>query len=102
MTAGMGDAGQAAFPVATRAAGVIGSPARLGGLHNHNLSLAVQDVLYGGDDMLRLERFAVVLADVAVGRDAGLGPQVARELAALAVLDDDDAPAPAEESSAPP
>src|SRR5437764_939939 len=36
------------------------------------------------------ERFAVVLADVALRVEAGLAPEVAGELAAVGVLDDDD------------
>ena len=45
--------------------------------------------LDGVDDVLREEGFAVVLADVAGGDEAGFAAQVAGELAAEIVLDDD-------------
>ena len=45
--------------------------------------------LDGFDDVLREEGLAVVLADVAVGDEAGFAAQVAGELAAEVVLDDD-------------
>ncbi len=45
--------------------------------------------LDGVDDVLGEERLAVVLADVAVGYEAGFAAQVAGELAAEVVLDDD-------------
>ena len=41
------------------------------------------------DDVVRHEGFAIVLADVAVGDEAGFAAQVAGELAAEVVLDDD-------------
>src|SRR5579871_6814864 len=44
------------------------------------------------DNVMRHERFAVVLADIAVRHKAGLAPQVARELPAEIILDDDGAP----------
>ena len=40
--------------------------------------------------MLRFERFTVVFADMPVCFDAGFGPKVTRELAALVIFDDDD------------
>jgi hypothetical protein len=43
------------------------------------------------DDVVGHEGFAVVLADVAVGDEAGFAAEVARELAAVVVLDDDGA-----------
>src|SRR4051812_5597927 len=43
---------------------------------------------------MRHERFAVVLTDVAGCVEAGLAPEITRELAAIAVLDDDDMFAP--------
>ena len=42
------------------------------------------------DNVMRHERFAVVLADVAVRVEAGLAPEVTGELAAVVVLDNDD------------
>ena len=42
------------------------------------------------DNVMRHERFAVVFADVAVGVEAGLAPEIAGELATVAVLNDDD------------
>ena len=40
--------------------------------------------------MMRHEGFAIILADVAVGDDAGLGAQVTGKLAAVVVLDNDE------------
>ena len=56
-------------------------PAGFGRKHVDHV-LAGQNVLDAGHDVLRLERLAVVLANVAVGDDAGLGPQVPSELTA--------------------
>ncbi len=48
------------------------------------------ELLFDGfDDVVGHEGFAVVLADVAVGDEAGFAAQVAGELAAEVVLDDD-------------
>src|ERR1051325_6786819 len=49
---------------------------------------AGQDLFYSSDDVLRFERFSVVLPDVAVRDESGLCPQVTGELAAEIVLDD--------------
>src|SRR5438132_10742442 len=54
------------------------------------LRLAGEDLLHAVGDVVRQERLAVVLADVRVGRDAGLGSEIARELAAEVVLHDDE------------
>ena len=54
-------------------------------------SCARQNLLDAVDDVVRHERLAIVLANVAVGDEAGLGAQIARELAAVVVLDDDHA-----------
>src|SRR5260370_8175550 len=48
--------------------------------------------LHGVDNVMRHERFAVVLANVAAGHKAGFAAQVARELAAVVVLHDDGMP----------
>src|SRR6516165_6376080 len=47
----MGDPRESALPVGAGTARMIGSPAWLGGLHDHDLRLAVQDVLNGGDNV---------------------------------------------------
>ena len=62
-----------------------------------NQVFAGQDVLDTSDDVLRLERLPVVLADVPRCDEAGLGPQVASELTAEVVLDDDNSLAPAQD-----
>ena len=56
------------------------APARLDGLHLDHLLAAVQGLQHAGDDVLGLERLAVVLADVAVGRQPRLGPQQPADL----------------------
>src|ERR1019366_9231602 len=53
------------------------------------LGFTCQLLLDGFDDVVREERLAVVLADVSVGHEAGLAAEVARELSAVIVLDDD-------------
>ena len=57
---------------------------------NGESGLAGQLLLDRFDDVVRHEWFAVVLADVAVRVEAGLAPEIAGELAAVVVLDDDD------------
>ena len=54
-----------------------------------SLVFAGQLFLHCFHDVVRHERFAVVLADVAVRDEAGFAAQVARELPAVVVLDDD-------------
>ena len=51
--------------------------------------LAGELLLDGFDDVVGHEGFAIVFADVAVGDEAGFAAQVAGELAAEVVLDDD-------------
>ena len=51
--------------------------------------LAGELFLHRFDNVVRHERFAVVLANVSVGDEAGFAAQVAGELAAVVVLDDD-------------
>lgn len=58
--------------------------------HLHDVRARLHDVSHRGHDVRGLERLAIELADVAVRRDPRLGTQVARELAALIVLNDDD------------
>src|SRR2546428_1441173 len=82
-------------PLSARAGRVFRPPAGLRRQHLDHL-FAGQDSLDAGHDVLRLERLAVIFPDVTVCDDSGLGPQVPRELPALVVLDDDDAPALAE------
>jgi hypothetical protein len=52
-----------------------------------------QNVLDPRHNVLGLEWLAVVLPDVGMRSDARLGSQMASELTALVVLDDNDAPA---------
>src|SRR5438128_6569155 len=54
------------------------------------LRLAGEHLPHALDHVVGQERLAVVLADVGVRDDPCLGAQVARELAAVVVLDDDD------------
>src|SRR5258708_2606387 len=56
------------------------------------LGFATQLFLYCFDDVVRHKWFPVVLADVSIGHEAGFAPQVAGELAAVVVLDDDRVP----------
>ena len=58
---------------------------------------AGQLLFHAFDNVVRHERFAVVLADVAVRVEAGLAAEIAGELAAVVVLDDDDVLAAARE-----
>src|ERR1041384_2615071 len=55
-----------------------------------NVGFAGENRLDALDDVMRHERFAVVLADVAVRRKAGLAAQVAGKLAAVVILHNDD------------
>ena len=52
--------------------------------------LAGQLIFDRFDNVMRHERFAVVLADVALRVEAGLAPEITGELAAVAVLDNND------------
>src|SRR6266545_6575979 len=52
--------------------------------------LAGKLLFHGFDDVVRHERLAVVFANVAMGVEARLAAQVAGELAAVIVFDDDD------------
>src|SRR6266436_4023477 len=56
---------------------------------NGELCVPAELFLHGVDNMVRHERFAVVLANVAAGHKAGFAPQVARKLPAVVVLHDD-------------
>src|SRR5437879_2100095 len=58
---------------------------------------ACQDRLDAVRDVVGHERLAVVLPDVTGGGEAGLRSQIARELAAVVVLDDDDLAAPGQD-----
>src|SRR2546426_446653 len=59
---------------------------------NGELRLPAELFLYGFDNVVRHERLAVVLANVAVGDKAGFAAQVAGKLAAVVVFDDDGVP----------
>jgi hypothetical protein len=56
-----------------------GKPVPAGQLFFHSL-----------DDVMRHERFAVVLSDVAVGFESSFTSQLSGELSAVVVLDDED------------
>src|SRR5262249_45525838 len=84
-------------PVVRGTRGLLRLPTPFFGEHLNHFRPQLQDFLDTSYDVLRLEWLAVVLADVAMSRDPRLGPQVARELAALVVLDDDDPPALAQD-----
>ena len=75
---------------------MLGLPAWFGRQHLDHL-FSSKDFLHAGHHVLWLERFAVVLADVAMRHDAGLGAQVTGELASAVILDDDNTPTPAED-----
>ncbi len=53
------------------------------------LSLSSQNLSHPVDDVMRHERLSVVFADVAIGCDAGLGPQIPGELATLVIFHND-------------
>jgi len=57
---------------------------------NRKPGLAGQLRFHCFDNVVRHERFAVVLADVAVPGEASFAPKIAGELAALIVLNHDD------------
>src|SRR3989442_9219308 len=60
-------------------------------VHGHvEFRRALQDGRDAIDDVVRHERLAVVFADVTVGGEARLRSEIARELSAVVVLDDDD------------
>src|SRR6266478_3804160 len=59
---------------------------------NREFCLAGELSLHGFDNVVRHERFAVVLADVPVRHKAGFAAQVARKLAAEIIFDDDGVP----------
>ena len=59
-------------------------------LRNGKIGFAGKLFLDGVDDVMRHERLAVIFADVAVRGDAGFRAQIARELAAVIVFNDDD------------
>src|SRR3984957_18370001 len=56
------------------------------------LGLATQLFLYGFDNVVRHERFPIVLSDVSVRDEAGLTAQVAGKLATIVVFHDDRVP----------
>src|SRR5437667_3576911 len=80
-------AGQPSSPISARARGVVCLPPQFYRKYLNHV-FAGQDILDASNDMLRLERLTIVLADMARRDEPGLGPQVASELAAEVVLDD--------------
>src|SRR2546427_8122263 len=66
-------------------------PLNLDLVHGHvELGRARQNGFDTLDDVVRHERLPIVFSDVTLGGEAGLRSQVARELPAVVVLDDDD------------
>src|SRR5712691_2290055 len=59
---------------------------------NREFYLPGELLLHGLHNVVRHEGFAVVLADVAVGHEAGFAAEVARKLAAVIILHDDGVP----------
>src|SRR5438093_10567790 len=83
-------------PVATGPRGVLRLPTGFRREHLNHFRALLQDFLHTSHDVLRLKWLAVVLADVALGHDARLVPQVGRELTAMVVLGADCSSARAE------
>src|SRR6266480_2542942 len=54
------------------------------------LRCARQNLFNAIDNMMRHKRLAIIFPNMAVGDDAGFGPQITRELAAVVIFDNDD------------